>query len=320
MSNIREPTDFTNFPWWDDRNNCIPKEPIRKDPLEINRIFSTPKSIYDYFDKHLFGCEKYKRTIATAIWSSLKKNIKSNFIVIGESGCGKTSLAHIVQEIYENTTIFDASSISPKGYKGNATFSDALLSIDTSPNALPAWIFIDEFDKVLAKNELGVMLEAEILKCIEGAQIFVGDEKSRQLVDTSRVNFVFLGTFAHLKKERKHNIGFSSVYSPNETTFDKSLLTESKMLSNEFLGRINEIITLEPMTNEKALQLLSQPHISPISKLSKQYGINLQVSPEKYEELANMTTRYGIRGIYSELTARINDALFEDSSIKELTI
>ena len=94
----------------------------------------------------------------------------------------------------------------------------------------------------------------------------------------------------------------------------------AKMLSNEFLGRINEIITLEPMSCEKALQLLSQPHISPIERLSSQYGIHLNVTEEKYAELANMTARFGIRGIYSELTARINDALFEDSNIKELTI
>lgn len=79
---------YIDFPWWDDRNTRTPKEPIKKNAIEINRIFSSPKSIFDYFDSKIYGNEQYKKSLATAIWSALKKDIKSNFLIIGKSGCG----------------------------------------------------------------------------------------------------------------------------------------------------------------------------------------------------------------------------------------
>lgn len=322
MPNTREPP---LFPWWHDQ--CVfDSHPIPKDKTLVgfesdSPIFETPKSIKAHFDKQLYGCEEYKRAIATAIWSSLNRNIKSNFLIVGESGCGKTELARIVSQVYSNTVIFDASQCSPKSYKGNATLSDTLLNIDTRPSAPPAWVFIDEFDKALAKAELGAMLEAELLKFTEGAEIFVGEDKSRKLVDTSKVNFVFMGTFAALKKNRSQGIGFNADYSPKEAPITKETIVTSGLLSNEFLGRINGgIIQVEPMTNEKAMQLLMDERYSPVERLSKQYRVNLNLTPDKYLELANMTSKYGVRGIYAELQSKINDALFEDASITTITI
>lgn len=197
--------------------------------------------------------------------------------------------------------------------------ASCLENIDPSTSS---FIFIDEFDKAISKD-LGVQIEYEILKMLEGSEVYVGESNSsnRKVVDTSKCNFILLGTFAHLKKDTKRAMGFNPVSEPIEPLITKQALIDAHILSNELLGRLNGgIIQLDSMTSEQALELLTEPRYSPIQRLSRDYGINIQVSPDKYAELADLTLKYGVRGIYSELTSRINDALFEDSSIKELTI
>lgn len=139
------------YPWWDDRNSIIEPTPRKSQSLS-NEIFATPKTLYEYFDSKLYGCEEYKKAMATAIWSSLHLHTKSNFLIIGPSGCGKTELARILADVYSNTTIFDATSASPVSYKGNCTISDCLLQVDTRESAPPPWFFIDEIDKAILKG------------------------------------------------------------------------------------------------------------------------------------------------------------------------
>ena len=297
-------------PWWDDRVELTKTTAVSFD----ESIFATPKSIYNYFDSKIYGCDEYKKKMSVAIWSSLHHDIKSNFLVIGESGCGKTELARVLKEIYPNTAIFDASNASPKAFKGNNSLSDCLLSVDTTQKP---WVFIDEFDKCILKgSNVGSMMADEILKLAEGAQIYVGEDKQRKLVDTSLVNCVFLGSFSELKKNREVNIGFCS--SGNSISKDSPIIRTdilaSGILSNEFLGRMNfGIIQLPSMTPNVAKEILKDARYSPVTRLAKQYGISISIHPNHIEELANMTPEYGVRGIYSELQERICNALFEDS-------
>ncbi len=306
-------------PWWDDRTAFSPQKEATNSYDE--KIFATPKSIYEYFDSKLYGCEEYKKKMSVAIWSSIHRNTKTNFLVIGESGCGKTELARILRDIYPNTVIYDASNASPKSFRGNNSLTDCLLNVDASQKP---WVFIDEFDKCITKgSEVGSMMAAEILKLAEGAQVFVGEEKQRKLVDTSLVNFVFLGTFAELKKEREPSIGFGSKDSSlsKDSPITKEDLIESDALSNEFLGRINGgIIQLPSMNTETAMKILKDTRYSPISRLEKQYGVSIKLSPEQLEKLANITPEYGVRGIYSELHEKICDALFENSETSSIQI
>jgi hypothetical protein len=122
------------------------------------------------------------------------------------------------------------------------------------------------------------MIQNERLKMTEGGEIYVGkDDRDRKLIDTSRVNFVFLGTFAGIKKEHKNSIGFS--FNEDEANVNSAItrdtLLDSNMLSNEFLGRINGgIIEVEPMDEQKASALLSDKRLSPIRRLEKQYKID----------------------------------------------
>lgn len=321
-----DPDMAKTYSWWDDRRNnpmTITRD-VEKEKKEEN-IFETPKSIYNYFDSQLFGCEEYKKAMATAVWSALKLRTKTNFLVIGPSGCGKTELARIFAKVYYNTTIFDATSATPVSYKGNVTISESLLQVDTSENAQPPWVFIDEVDKAILKdNECGPMIMNELLKMTEGGKLYVGrDERHRELVDTSKVNFVFLGTFSALKKERKNSIGFSAGTEivSKSSPITRNSLHESGLISDEFLGRINGgILEVEPMDEIKAAKLLEDERYSPIKRLEKMYRVNIEVTEEKRHELVAMTSKYGVRGIYSELQSRINDAIFEDCTVKDIII
>lgn len=317
-----------SLPWWDDRSTfsaSIVRDTAKEKELDVPAIFETPRSIYDYLDSRLFGCHEYKKAISTAIWSSLHLKTKTNFLVIGPSGCGKTELARILSDVYYNMVIFDATSASPVSYKGCVTMSQCLLEIDNGENALPPWIFIDEVDKALLKGEeCGTMLMNELLKMTEGGKLYVGkDEKERVLVDTSRVNFVFMGTFSALKKERRPSFGFTSdtACTAPSAPVTRDMLHQTQLLSDEFLGRINGgILEVEPMNETKAAALLADERYSPITRLEEKYRIKINLSDTKRKELISMTSRYGVRGIYSELQNRINDMIFEDCTAKTLTI
>lgn len=313
------------YSWWDDRVTCLAAFSRDKVAGGSDRILSTPKTLYNYFDSEIFGCHEYKKALATAIWSSINLNTKTNFLVIGPSGCGKTELARVFSKVYQNTAVFDATSASPVSFKGHTTIAQSLLDIDTGKEAPPPWLFIDEIDKALLKgDECGDMIMNELLKIMEGGTVYTGkNDKTREPVDTSRVNFVLIGTFAGLKKEQKNRIGFTagttSVSSSSPVTRD--MLHDSTSLSNELLGRINGgIIEVDPIDKDSAALLLSDPRYSPVNRLQEKYNIEIRLSPGKQDELIGMISKYGVRGIYSELQSRINDALFEDCNIKELTI
>lgn len=313
-------------PWWDDRTKQMASimRDVEKERREAD-IFSTPKSIYKYFDKRLFGCHEYKKALSTAIWSSINLKTKTNFLVIGPSGCGKTELARILSNVYYNTTIFDASTVAPVSYKGTVTMSQCLLEVDTSDHAKPAWIFIDEIDKALLKeSELAPMIMNELLKMIEGGNIYAGtDEKNKKLVDTSKINFVMLGTFSELKNERRKTFGFISEPDTQDSgsIITRDTLRDSSQLSNEFLGRINGgIIEVEPMDEKKAEALLADENYSPIKKLERKYRVEIELSEERHRQLVGMVSKYGVRGIYTELQTLINDAIFEDCYTEKITL
>ena len=325
-NNVPGITEEPVHPWWDARTSLVSPRMRNLNHDSLNaRIFSSPRSIYDYFDSRLCGCHEYKKAMATAIWSSIHLGTKNSLLVIGPSGCGKTELARILSEVYYNTAIFDASSASPRAYKGNCTISDALENIDTRKNALPGWVFIDEIDKaLLGKYELGDMIQNELLKMTEGGTLYVGkDERDRRMIDTSGINFVFLGTFAQIKKDNPNKLGFSSEEKPGSRSgaVTRDLLLESKVLSNEFLGRINGgIIEVEPMDESKAAAILADERYSPVKKLENIYHINIDLSAQKKKELIGMTAKYGVRGMYSELQDKIKDAIFEDCTLQSVTL
>lgn len=309
------------FPWWDDRNVPPPKPNSRVNSINFD-LFRTPKTIYDYFDLNMQGCEEYKRKLSVAIWSAINKNIRTHYLVIGESGCGKTEVFRVLKQIYPNVVIHDSSNSSPKSYKGNNTLSDAFLNINPS---LPSFIVFDEFDKCLSRGnngDLGYMMQTECLKYLEADEpIYAGGEKDPHQVDISKTNLFFVGAFSALKKDRKSCLGFgsSAVESKDAPiTFDD--IVDSGTLTNEFIGRINGIIQLPAMNNERALQIIKDPRYSPAKRLSNLYGVPIIISDEKAIELASSVEKYGMRQVYSKLNEIISESLFEDPDTTTINI
>ena len=318
---IREPPH--QYPFYDDRY-VTPPPPV-PDIKNVNyELFRTPKSIFDYFDENMEGCKEYKKKMAFAVWSAINRHIRSHYLVIGESGSGKTELFRVLKKAYPNTVIFDTSSCSPKSYKGTSTLTDAFINIDPTK---PFFICFDEFDKCLAKGnngDLGFQLQNECLKLLEAdGPIFVGDEKDRKIIsDISNSNLFFAGAFSALKKERKSCLGFnSSSVTSKDAPITKDEVIEKGILTNEFVGRLNGgIIQLPPMTNERALRMLEDPRYSPAERLAKEYGISISLSHDKAVELASGTERYGMRQIYSTLSEIISESLFEDPNASTIHI
>ncbi|SDB16400.1 AAA family ATPase [Eubacterium oxidoreducens] len=310
MDNIK---NETSYKWWDDRATITTNKP---DADFDKELFKTPKSIKNYLDSKMFGCEQYKKRMSVAIFSAIHKKVKTNMLVIGNSGSGKTELARILKEIYPNTVIFDASLVSPKSYRGNTSFSDMFLSLDTTR---PAFCFVDEIDKALCRHEseLGTLMQNELLKLVEGSELFVGEDKNKKKIDTSLVSFIFMGTFDSVRQERKSSIGFGSdvTLSNKDTPVTKEEIEDSETLSAEFLGRLNGgIITIPPVTESIAMAVLADERYSPISRLEKTYSVSIKLKTTNIEELAQSTAKYGFRAIYSELHEKLCDALYEDSN------
>lgn len=328
----------------------------------------TPKEIAALLDGYVIGQSDAKKSLAVAVYNHYKrlttkadfdKDVelsKSNILLIGPTGCGKTLLAQtLAKMLHVPFTIADATSLTESGYVGDDVENILQRLLQTCEydvaKAQNGIVYIDEIDKIarrgtgasLSRDVSGEGVQQALLKVIEGTVANVpphGGRKTPQQeylqVDTSDILFICGGAFSDLDKiirERteKSSIGFSGVVRSKD---NKKALNELLHqvepediikfgLIPEFVGRLPVITTLDELDEESFINILTEPK----NALTKQYqklfameDTELEFTKAFLKAVARkaLLRKSGARGLRSILEGVLTDVMFELPSIENL--
>jgi len=341
---------------------------IQSKETEKQLTLLKPQEILEHLDVHVIGQEDAKRVLSVAVYNHYKRLLqkvesdeieieKSNVILVGETGTGKTLLAKTIAKLLNVPfCIADATVLTEAGYVGEdveSILSRLLQAADYDVSAAERGIvFIDEIDKVARKSDnpsitrdvSGEGVQQAMLKLLEGSVVSVPPQGGRKhpdqkmvQIDTKNILFVCGGAFDGIKKiiERRvktQSIGFGSgqemaSVKDNLLSYVNQLDIKKYGLIPELIGRFPVLTYLNPLDKETLLRILQEPK----NALTKQYdklfeidGIKLELKPEVLDYIVEkaIELKLGARGLRSICEAILTDAMFEapSSDVKELVI
>lgn len=318
-----------------------------------------PKGMYELLDEYVIGQAHAKKVLSVAVYNHYKRILgnvdtkdveisKSNIMLIGSTGCGKTLLAQTLAKILNVPfAIADATSLTEAGYVGDDVES-ILLKLLQSANfdikrAQTGIIYIDEIDKIARKASSsssgrdisGEGVQQNLLKLIEGTVANVPQNSSRKTnnqehlkVDTTNILFIAGGAFDGLESIIRHrteekNLGFGAEVVEGSKISSGELFTKIETedltkygLIPEFLGRFPVVTTLEDMMEDGLIKILTEPKnaiIKQYSKLFKMDGIEFDVAQEALQAIAKqaMKRKTGARGLRNIMEGLLLDSMFE---------
>nr|WP_319230181.1 ATP-dependent Clp protease ATP-binding subunit ClpX [Draconibacterium orientale] len=328
-----------------------------------------PKEIKDFLDQYVIGQDRAKRVLSVSVYNHYKRLTqkvdddeteieKSNIIMVGETGTGKTLLARtIAKMLHVPFTIVDATVLTEAGYVGEdieSLLTRLLQAADYNVEAAERGIvFVDEIDKIARKSDnpsitrdvSGEGVQQGLLKLLEGSIVNVPPQGGRKHpeqklipVDTKNILFVCGGAFDGIERKIANRlntkvIGYSAAKDADRIERENLLQYVSPQdlksfgLIPEIIGRLPVLTYLNPLDKETLRNILTEPKNSVIkqyTKLFKLDDIELKFDEEALEYIVDKAIEFklGARGLRSICENIMNDAMFDAPSdeISELHI
>jgi len=317
----------------------------------------TPSHIVKFLDQHVIGQDEAKRQLAVAVYTHYKKIelaapdkaeiVKSNVLLIGPTGTGKTLLCETLSRVLEVPFVTaNATSLAQTEYVNEEIEAVLQRLIDKAEGdvgrAQRGIVFIDEIDKLKAldgqhgqaRGTSGEGVQHALLKIMEGAPVKI---KDASYIDTTQILFICGGAFVGLDEilSKTHSFGFISTSEDDSQKLLDRLNTRVKPtdlfefgLIQEFAGRLPIVASLKPLSREMMVRIMTEPENS----IYKQYrqilqndGVELIIDPQVFGQIADLAMEYrvgarSLRGIFEEMLTPVIFLVPDHPEVRQVKI